>query len=159
MSKAKRLVIALAIVFFATSLAYAQVPGGAKQHNDKQRESILKELNLTSEQQQKLEENRKAQREDMTKLQQAIKEKHAKLQEELKNPAITRSTVEPLVNEIKSLQAQLIDHRINGIFTVKEILTQEQFVKFNQIMEKQMKDRKGQSRDSWEKPKNHTPEK
>ncbi len=142
MNKLNRLAVGLAIVFFATSMAYAQMQSGSKQHNEKQREGIFKELNLTPEQQKKLEENRKAQREDVTKLQQAIKEKHAKLREELKNPGSTRSTVEPLVNEIKSLQAQLIDHRINGIFAVKEILTPEQFVKFQGMIEKRQENRK-----------------
>lgn len=146
MNKIKRIVIGLAIVFLATSMAYAQLQGGSKQHNDKQRERIFKELNLTPEQQKKLEENRKVQREDIAKLQQAIKEKHAKLQEELKNPGVTRSTVEPLVNDIKSLQAQLIDRRINGIFTVKEILTPEQFVKFQSLIEKQKVNRKSSFR-------------
>jgi Spy/CpxP family protein refolding chaperone len=156
-NKINRLVVGLAIVFLATSMAYAQMQGGFKQHNDKQREGILKELNLTPEQQQKLEENRKAQREDMAKLHQAIKEEHAKLQEELKNPGVTRSTVEPLVNEIKSLQAQLIDHRINGIFAVKEILTPEQFVKFNQMMDEKMKDAQGAFRGPREKSSKSVP--
>ena len=143
MNKINRLAIGLAIVFLATSMAYAQMQGGFKQHKDKQREGIFKELNLTQEQQKKLEENRKAQRAEMSKLHEAIKEKQAKLQEELKNPGATRSTVLPLVNEIKSLQAQLIDHRINGIFAVKGILTQEQFVKFQSLIEKRQENRKG----------------
>ena len=59
--------------------------------------------------------------------------------------------IEPLANEIKSLQAQLIDSRINGIFAVKEILTPEQFAKFQQMAEKWQKERKGNFRNWREK--------
>jgi Spy/CpxP family protein refolding chaperone len=61
----------------------------------------------------------------------------------LKDPAVTRAKVEPLVNEIKSLQGQLIDQRIGGIFAVKEILTPEQIAQFNQLMEKRKEGRQG----------------
>jgi len=143
MNKTKSIIIGLAVVFVAVSAAYAQPQGGYQQRGDKQKEHILKELNLTPEQQQKLEENRKAQRQEIEKLSVALKEKQAKLKEALKNPAVTKVTVEPLANEMKSLQAQLVDHRINGIFAVKEILTPEQFVKFQQMIEKSGEGRKG----------------
>jgi len=136
MKKAKSIIIVLAVVFVTVSAAYAQPQGGYQQRDDKQKEHIFKELNLTPEQLKKLEENRKAQRQEVEKLFSALKEKQARLQETLKNPAVTRAIVDPLANEIKSLQAQLIDHRIGGIFAVKEILTPGQFAKFQQMMEK-----------------------
>jgi Spy/CpxP family protein refolding chaperone len=147
------MVIGLAIVFLGLSVSYAQGQEKYRQGGQNKKESIFKELNLSPEQNKKLEDNRKAQEQEFSKLREAIKEKHAKLQEELKNPAVTRGAVEPLVNEIKSLQANLIDLRINGIFAVKAILTPEQFAKFNQIVEKQIKDRKGPQKDFREKPK------
>ena len=131
------------MVFLMVSAGYAETQSECQQRGDRHKGRIFKELNLTQEQQKKLEENQKAQREEMTKLRSAIKEKQAKLQEELKNIAVTRAAVEPLVNEIKSLQAQLIELRIKGIFTVKKILTPEQFAKFQQMMEKRGEGRKG----------------
>ncbi len=142
MNNKKIMFIGLAVFFFAFSAAYGQEQEGFKQHGEEQFGKIVKELNLAPEQQKSLEENRKAQREEMKKTHLEIKEKHAKLREALKNPDVTRAAVEPLVNEIKLLQAQLIDRRINGIFTVKEILTKEQFVKFQQMIEKQQEKRK-----------------
>lgn len=142
MNNKKIMFIGLALFFFALSAAYGQGQEGFKQYSEEQYGKIVKELSLAPEQQKSLEENRKAQREEMKKTRSEIKERHAQLREALKNPDVTRAAVEPLVNEIKSLQAQLIDRRIDGIFTVKAILTKEQFVKFQQLMEKQHEKRK-----------------
>jgi len=143
MKKINSTIIGLAVFFLTVSAVYAQAQVESQRRGNWHEGNIFKELNLTPEQQKKLEENRNAQREEMAKLHTAIKEKQAKLQEDLKTSAVTRETVEPLVSEIKSLQVQLIDHRINGIFAVKEILTPEQFVKLEQMTEKSHKNKKG----------------
>jgi len=142
MKKAESIIIGLTIVFLTVSGVFAQTHALGQKHVTWQKESVFQELNLTPEQQKKLAENRKAQREEMTRLLSVIKEKQAKLQEELKSPAVSRAKVESLANEIKALQAQLIDHRVNGIFTVKEILTPQQFAQFQQMTEKRQENRK-----------------
>jgi Spy/CpxP family protein refolding chaperone len=147
MKKANLVIIGLAAVLILGSAACVYAEGEPQKRGKGHKESIFKELNLTPEQQKKLAENRRAQGEEMASLRASIKEKQDKLQGELKNPAVTREKVEPLVNEIKSLQARLIDHRVNGIFAVKKILTPEQLVKFEQMMEKGHKDKKGHARD------------
>ena len=140
--KNRRIVgISLAVLLLATGTLYAQHPG-KREGGYEGKGRMFKELNLTEEQQGQLEQNRKAQRQEMQKLHEAMKAKHAALQEALKNPAVTREDVQPIANEIKSLQAQLIDARINGIFAVKEILTPEQFVQFQQKAEKRQGGRK-----------------
>jgi len=158
MRKMRVMVAVLAAVIFATGTVYAQEQKRFHKGEEGEKGKIFKELNLTPEQKKKLEDNRKAQSEETAKLREAIKQAHEKLQKELNNPGITRAAVEPLVKELKSLDAKLVDHRINGIFAVKSILTPEQFVQFNQIMEKQMKERKGHSKDSREKLKGQTSE-
>ncbi len=153
MRKMRVMVTVLAVVIFAAGSVYAQEQQKSQKRGEGEKGKIFKELKLTPEQEKKLEDNRKAQQEEMLKLREAVKANHEKLQAKLKDPAVTRGAIEPLVSEIKSLQAKLIDHRINGIFAVKAILTPEQFAKFNQIMEKQLKGRKGPSKESREKPK------
>jgi len=150
MKKAKLIIIGLAVVFLATSTVYAQMPGHRQKPADESRGRMAKELNLTQEQQVKLEANRKAQRQEVNKLLTAIKEKQAQLGEELKKPGVTRAAIQPLANEIKSLQAQLMDSRLNGIFAVKKIFTPEQFAKFQQMTEKRQENRKGHFQD-WRK--------
>ncbi len=142
MKKIKLIIIGLAVVFLATSTVYAQMPGHRQKPADESRGRMARELNLTQEQQVKLETNRKAQRQEVDKLLTAINEKQAKLGEELKKPGVTRASIQPLANETKSLQAQLIDSRINGILAVKQILTPEQFDKFGQMTEKRQQNRK-----------------
>jgi Spy/CpxP family protein refolding chaperone len=140
MQKTRLVIIGLAGVFMMVSTVCAQPQGEHQLRGAKQRESISKELNLTPEQQKKLDQNRNAQRQEIEKLVAALKEKQVKLKETLQNPVVTKDTVQPLANEIKNLQSELVDNRIGGIIAVKEILTPEQFVKFQQIMEKQKKD-------------------
>ncbi len=135
--------IGLAVFFLTTGTLYAQHPGKGEKEYDGPKDRLIRELNLTTEQQSRLEENRKVQREEMKKLHEAVREKYAKLQEALKNPAVTREGVQPIANEMKSLQAQLIDSRINGIFAVKQILTPEQFARFQQMAQKRQENRKG----------------
>jgi len=143
MKKIKLIIIGLAVFFLLTCSGYAQTPCAGKPAGGRLKESIYKELNLTPQQQKKLEENRKVQAEKASQLRTVTREKEKELQQALKDPAITRAKVEPLVNEIKSLQAQLIDQRVSGIFAVKEILSPEQIAKFNQLMEKGKEGRKG----------------
>jgi len=143
MKKTKLIIIGLGVFFLTVSSGYAQMQGADRPAGGRLKEGIYKELNLTPEQQKKLEENRKAQREKTSQLHTAMRGKEKELQQALKDPAITRAKVEPFVNEIKSLQAQLIDQRISGIFAVKEILTPEQIARFNQLMEKRKEGRKG----------------
>ncbi|MFH1458074.1 MAG: periplasmic heavy metal sensor [Candidatus Omnitrophota bacterium] len=133
----------LAVLFLSAGTLYAQPPDKEEGTCDGPKGRMFKELNLTQEQQSRLEQNRKAQRIEMKKLHEAVNEKHAKLQEALKNPSVTRELVQPLADEIKFLQAQLIDHRMNGIFAAKEILTREQFAKFQEKTEKRKEGKKG----------------
>lgn len=139
MKKGMRIaVIAVAVMFLAGSLLYAQdnadVEALGKPQGRRQEKPILKVLGLTPEQQKSLEANRQAQRQEMVRVVGALKVQKDSLEQALKDYSVTRAGVEPIVTTIKSLQAQLIDQRINGIFTVKEILTPEQFAKFQEIV-------------------------
>jgi Spy/CpxP family protein refolding chaperone len=153
MKRTRVSVMVLAVVFLAVSAACAQEKGKNHQGEQGKKENIFKELNLTPEQKKKLDENRVAQDQELSKLHSAVREKYEELEKDLKDPAVTKAAVAPLINQIKSLQLQLIDNRINGIFEVKAILTPEQFAKFNQIMEEKIKEWKSHSKESKEKPK------
>ncbi len=135
MKKIKVIAISLAIVSVLVSGVYAdEAYKESRYSEDGLKERVIKKLNLTQEQQGKLAEHRKAHRESMMKLRAAMKEERAELQEELRKPDFTEATVRPLVEEIKALQSEMIDLRVDGVFAVKDILTPEQFVKFQQIV-------------------------
>lgn len=143
MNKAKLVIIGLVVSLLIVSSVYAQTQAEGRSGGGKLKESIYKELKLVPGQQKKLEENREAQREKISQLRTTMMEKEKQMQQALKDSAVTRAVIEPLVNEIKSLQAQLIDLRVNGIFAVKEILTPEQVSQLHKIMEKRKEGKKG----------------
>jgi len=158
MHKIKMMAIVGVAVIFIAGVAFAQpeeTRGGPQQKNFK--EIMQKKLGITEEQHQKLEANRKSQEEVMKSLRAAMQEQRSKLQEALKDPEATRSIVEPIVTEMKSLQAQLIDQRINGIFIAKSILTPEQFAKFNEIAGKHFQGKKGGLREKMKERKEKRP--
>jgi len=116
--------------------AFSEPGSGAAQQQRKGRGDFFRSLNVTVEQRKSLEENRKADGELMKVLRESIREKQKALQEAVNQPGSTKASVEPLIKDIKDLQAQLIDRRVDGIFAVKAILTPEQFAKFAEMMEK-----------------------
>jgi Spy/CpxP family protein refolding chaperone len=142
MKRDKSAIVALTVIFLMTGAVSVQAQDDSQQPNQSLKERVYKELNLTPEQQKKLDDNRNAQKEEMARLLSTVKEKRTQLQEALKNPTATIASAEPLVQEIKSLQGQLIDYRIKGIFMVKEILTPEQFAKFQEMTAKHQEIRK-----------------
>ncbi|MFH0918511.1 MAG: periplasmic heavy metal sensor [Candidatus Omnitrophota bacterium] len=153
MRKTRLVMIGLVVSLLTISSVYAQTQNVGKPDGARAKEGIYKELNLTPEQKQKLEENRKAHREKATQLRTEMMEKEKQLQQALKDPAVIRANVEPLINEIKVLQGQLIDQRVNGIFVVKEILTPEQVVQLHQLMEKRKAEGKGRFQERQNKHK------
>ncbi|KJJ84922.1 secreted protein [Candidatus Omnitrophus magneticus] len=141
MKHLKKILIGLVIISFPLSATFAYSEN-AKPPRDKKINEVLKELNLSPEQEKKLAENRTAKKEEMKKLRDEMRKSHEKLQEAMKNPDTTIASVEPIVNDIKASQSQLIDNRIKGIFAVREILSAEQFSKFQGIMAKHHKEKK-----------------
>ncbi len=147
MKTMKLVVVVVATIIMSAAILYAQE---ARQEPEQDQgigqqfqQKMAEELQLTQEQQQKLSENRKGQRQEAKRLITAIKEKQEKLQLQLRDPAVTKAKLKPFIDEIKSLQAQMIEQRINGIFAVRSILTPEQFVKFQENIQKMKKNRKG----------------
>ncbi len=133
------MIVGILAAFLAVNLVYAQdYAQGKKEAGRTECKAVdggrmEKALKLTPEQQQKLQDNRRAQRERMSQLLKALKEKQQILQQELKKPSVTKASLAPILTEIKSIQAQLIDSRVEGILAVKEILTPEQFAKFQEM--------------------------
>ncbi|MFH1355146.1 MAG: periplasmic heavy metal sensor [Candidatus Omnitrophota bacterium] len=147
MKKMRVVSILCAGVLLWLNAAYAQMPQcEGKDSSEKPGRRILQQLNLTGEQQAKLEENQAAQKLKMQASISKMKEAQAKLKEAIQDPKSTRITVEPLIKKIKEIQAQMIDNRTEGIFAAKEILTPEQFRQFQQIVEKRREGVKGRFR-------------
>ncbi len=126
----------LGVVFLCGSLAYAESGKGScgqKKHAHQfNKGEFFQELGLTEEQQALIGEHQKIchtqKKESYTQLKNAKKQFKDELSKYKSDPA----EVARLAFEIKKLQAQLIDQRIASISKVKEILTIEQFSKFQE---------------------------
>lgn len=99
-------------------------------------ENMIKELNVTAEQQERLQTHRRQQMETKRQLHERLQSKHEELGRELEKEKTDTARVGAITNEIKTLTAQGIDQRVQAIQEVKGILTPEQFSLMNQKMEK-----------------------
>ncbi len=123
--------------------------GGGGQHMER----MMEELDLTEDQQQKLEANREAQIVNGKKLFKGFAEKQKELADELEKESTNRSAINALAGDLKDIQGQMIDHRIDSVLAVKEILTPEQFQKFSKGV-KSMRDERRNMKKKDHKKKN-----
>ena len=103
----------------------------------------LKELNLTAEQQEKIDAQRKEQKAVMRVVRDALKAKHEELRAEIDKEKSDPAKIEGIAAELKKLEAQRIDQEVKGILRVKETLTPEQFKKLSLMREERRAGRRG----------------
>jgi len=149
--------VVIAVIFIAGSV-FAWGGCGTHGKGDKEcqnkgdmKQDMKKELGLTAEQDKQLEAGREAHRTEVKALRDAIKAKKGELKAAIAKSGTARAQVEPIVNELKALESQMTDKRIDGIFAVKAILTPEQFAKLETMKEKHMKEWKGKHKDKYQK--------
>jgi len=124
---------------FIAGSAFAE--GGAcqtdqsKANYKEKKETITAKLNLTAEQDRLLKEAKASQRAGMEALVTAIKEKRQELNTVLAKPGVTKQEIGPIVAEIKRLQAEMLDKRVDGILKIKNILSPEQYQKLQKMKE------------------------
>jgi len=153
----KKIAMVVAIVVAAAFIAgsvfafggcgYSGKDGKDGAKKDCMKQDMKKELGLTAEQNTKLEANKAAHRTEAKAMHDAMKAKKEELRAAIAKPGATRAQVEPIVGQIKALEAQMTDKRVDGILAVKAILTPEQFAKLEAMKEKSIKEWKGKNKD------------
>ena len=83
-------------------------------------------LGLTPEQKNKIRTIRDEFKAKQLAIKNALNAKHEALRQELDGEVPVRAKVEPIVVEIKSLQGQLIDNRVEVVFKLREIYSPKQ---------------------------------
>ena len=133
--KIKRVIVLISVMAVLAGSAFAWGGGscGKGGHQEKAKGKMASELNLTADQQKRLDAEKASHRKEMSALVDALKAKKHELQEALAKPGVTRKAVEPAVAAIKELESKMTDSRVNGILGVKEILTPEQFEKLQSM--------------------------
>ncbi|MBI4753335.1 periplasmic heavy metal sensor [Candidatus Desantisbacteria bacterium] len=141
------IMVAVGVMIIVPTVS-AQSPAPMMGHRKQVEKDMFQKLNLTAEQKVKIKQNRREQQGKIEDLMDALQEKQAALRDKLSDPNVSREGVAPIATEVKSLQAKLIDCRIDGIFAVKEILTPEQYAKFQEELKGKKEDRQ-ERREQW----------
>lgn len=153
-NKLKKVVAVLMVtgLMAAGPAAYAMFEGnssgggkGDKQGKGAKFEEMMKDLNLTAEQKEKLKAQREAKKESSKAAREQMKLKMEALHAAIAKPGTTRADVTGLVSEVNALKAQMFEQKIEGLFSMKEILTPEQFTK----MQAKHKERMSQRHKGW----------
>lgn len=93
---------------------------------------MAEELGLSVDQQEKLEANRVNNRKINKEQRDAMKALHEQLKTEVEKVDIDMAKVYKIHQQIKALDNQIADARLEGMLEVRQILTPEQFKKFQE---------------------------
>lgn len=120
--------------------------GGMKEGMGERRkvlsDKLVKELNLTSEQEKQIRKQRKEKRKKNKTIRKKLGKKMKELREELEKQDVDKGKIDAIAEGIKALRGTLIDQRINAILAMKEILTPEQYEKLKELREKRRSERR-----------------
>jgi Spy/CpxP family protein refolding chaperone len=145
----------IAVLFVAGSLlaapmAHANEWGGAgkegkgkewKEKREKKMQEVYGQLNLTEEQKTQLKANKEKSRDAGKALFEQMKSSHEALNQELMQPELNMDKVTQIHSQLKALQTQMADNRLNSILEVRKILSHDQFVKFLSMMKERKHDK------------------
>ncbi len=79
-----------------------------------------------------IERTSKANQATGKELRESLKAAQSRLKEALSQYDVDPATIQGLAAEVKTIQAQIVDHRIASVSQTKEILTAEQFAKIQE---------------------------
>lgn len=104
-------------------------------------QAIYDQLALSEDQKKLLEENKSKHKAVKEQLRATMTANMDSFGEELKKEDYDLKEITRLHEESKNLRNQMADDRLQGILEVRKILTQEQFIKFTQLMQEQKEKR------------------
>ena len=142
----KRKVLVIAAVFMLVAGGAAQArPAGDGQAGrmekarlmQERHEAMVKELGLSDEQQQKIQQHRTDMKADRQAVRQALRDKRDKMRQALEQPELDMVLIQQIQGEIKALIIQREDDRLAGVLQMRQILTPEQFAQFHVKMKEQ----------------------
>ena len=134
-------------VFLAAPFLYAEQEGDGpsdksdflhKRHEmmEKKIQEIYSQLNLTEEQKKQLEQNKAAHRDNKKSMFEQMRSYKKALNQELMKADFDMNRVTEIQSQLKALQSEMADERLNSILEVRKILTLEKFTKFLEFTQK-----------------------
>ena len=112
---------------YAYSLNVKDLVAKHKQKKEQAWIQILDALNLTPEQKEQIQAQRDKQKEEVKYLQEKLQSNVKELRRELEKYESDAGKLEVLISGIKNVGADLMTKKIEGIVTLKKILTPAQF--------------------------------
>lgn len=100
---------------------------------DEKHQKMWDQLNLTPEQKKQLEDNKAKNREGMKATFEKMESYRESLKAELMKPELDMNKINDIQSQIKLLESQMTDSRLNSILEVRKIMTREQFEKFIEL--------------------------
>ncbi len=127
--------------------------GRRRGYREKSRD-LYRKLDLTEEQKEELRKEKKKSYEKKEELRGKLRDKLKQMREALAAGEIDKKRVEVLIDEISSLQREILVKRAEGVYRFREILTDEQWEKIRDkgVEQKRMRDK---SRDSYKEMRRH----
>jgi Spy/CpxP family protein refolding chaperone len=123
--------VAATMIFVFTAMACAQLPEADHTKMgkswDERFNEIIKELNITPAQQQAISQERAQEKAKALELRQQLKSVREEITRELDQEATDTSKVNSLVAQMKELTGNRIEQQVQGIMSLKKILTPAQF--------------------------------
>ncbi len=110
---------------------------------EKNTETIYNQLNLSESQKKQLDENKLHSREKRKTLYEKMRSYKQALNQEIMKPQLDMAKIDEIQRSIKTLQAQMVDDRLESILAVRKILTAEQFTQFITQVEKSRQEFRG----------------
>jgi Spy/CpxP family protein refolding chaperone len=138
------LVMALAVALAGSAYAADQQKG--KKGNGKHFDRMVKELQLTPDQQVKIQEHKQNQQKQIREINAQLRANQEQINAELAKPDLDKARVEQLTQERKTLEAARVDQRIAARLEMRAILSPEQYQKLESSRDKKqqkMKSGKG----------------
>jgi Spy/CpxP family protein refolding chaperone len=97
---------------------------------------FINELNLTAEQEQKLQTMRDSSKRELFSMRNELKTAVWDIQDEFKKDTVDKNKINALTDKMADIEKQIIKIRTEHMFKLKEILTPEQFKKLIMLLEK-----------------------
>lgn len=142
MLKAAALAVAVMMVFSVASATAGEGWGGKKGEAEMKKhfDKMSEELGLTGEQKATLEKHRAEMRPKMDALREKERATREQLKAELEKATPDKATLDAIVQELKDLAGEKVQLRIDGMLTMKKVLTPEQSAKMKSVMEEKRKE-------------------
>ena len=124
-------VVAISLALTAPALAVGDYPYAAARYRHG-RKDITKTLALTPGQKEQIEKQRSMNMQNWNKLREEFGAKRLELKQELEKTKVDMNRIHAIIAEMKTLQGEQLELRVNNILAMKQILTPEQFRKLQE---------------------------